>query len=214
MKEDFNRLGRILDMATKKEQPKAEIVVKQATTIADTVLRIKITDAKVMTAATEMLSQINKQSDAITKEKEKITKPLNQALAAERKRWKPAEDAIKKAKDHLRSEMSRYQTQQDELAEAEKNRIASRVGSGKGKLKMETAIAQISNVDTPETKVEAESGSVSFRDDYEVTVTNIRLVPEQFLEADLVAMKKAYVAGAEVPGATFKKIKVPINRRN
>jgi primosomal protein N' len=201
-------------MATKKETPiKAEIVVKQTTTIAEEVLSLEITNKVTMVGATELLSKINKQGDLIKAEKEKITKPLNQALKVEQKRWKPAEDAIKKAVAHIRSEMSRYQTQQDEIAESEKNKIAARTGSGKGKFKIETAIAKMSEIDTPDTKVETESGSVSFRDDYEITVVDKRLIPEIFLEVDITAVKNAIKAGITVDGVTFKKIKVPVNRR-
>lgn len=200
-------------MATK-EKPKAEIILKETQTVADAVLKVVITSPKEMTNATELLSKINKQGDAIKAEKEKITKPLNQALKVEQKRWKPAEDAIKKAVAHIRAQMSQYQTAQVEAADEEKNRIAGRVGSGKGKLKIETAAQKINEVAGPEARVETESGSISFKDDYEVTVVDIRLIPEQFLEVDITGIKKAIKEGVEVPGVTYKTIKVPVNRRN
>lgn len=202
-------------MGTKKvEKPKAELMAMETKTVSDHILTFVINDQKTMSEATELLSQINKQSDAITKEKEKVTKPLNAALNAERKRWKPAEDAIKKAKDHLRKQMSEYQTKQMELADDERNKIAGRVGSGKGKLKLTTAAQKIAEVTGPEKTVEAESGSISFKTDYEVTVTDVRLIPEQYLEVDITGIKNAIKDGEEVPGVTYKKIQVPINRRN
>ncbi len=187
----------------------------QATkTISENVLAFAIKTPEDMKQATELLSQINKQSDAITKEKEKVTKPLNAALSAERKRWKPAEDIIKKAKDHLRSEMSKYQTALSKQAEEEKARIAGRVGEGKGKLKIETAAAKINEVAVPDAVVETESGSISFKTDYEVTVTDIHIIPEQYLEVNITAIKRAHKDGVVVPGVTISEIKVPVNRRN
>jgi len=197
-----------------KDTPKAEVMAQATKTISENVLAFAIKTPEDMKQATELLSQINKQSDAITKEKEKVTKPLNAALSAERKRWKPAEDIIKKAKDHLRSEMSKYQTALSKQAEEEKARIAGRVGEGKGKLKIETAAAKINEVAVPDAVVETESGSISFKTDYEVTVTDIHIIPEQYLEVNITAIKRAHKDGVVVPGVTISEIKVPVNRRN
>lgn len=198
----------------KKEPLKAELIEKQTLSVAENILTLTISTPAEMTQATELLSQINRQSDAITKEKEKVTKPLNQALAAERKRWKSAEDLIKKSVAHLRSQMSIYQTAQTEIADSEKNKVIGRIGIGKGKLKIETAAQKLNEITGPESKVEAESGSISFKDDYEVTVVNAQQVPVEFLEVDITGIKRALKDGVDVPGITFKVIKVPINRRN
>ena len=185
-------------------------------TFVDQVLTVKITTKEDMVNATNMLSQVKTQIKKVTDEKEKVTKPLNAARAAERKRWKPFEDMLTKAQSYLRAEISRYQTEEDRKAEQERDRIASRVGTGKGKLKMETAVAKMSKIDSPETTVASDSGSVSFKDDYEFTVVNWRDIPEQYLKIDFrtADIKAALKAGVEIPGITFKKIKVPINRTN
>lgn len=191
-----------------------ELLKKETLTVTEKVLAIKITSPKIMAEASELLSKINKKGDAIKAEKEKVTKPLNQALKAEQARWKPAEDAIKKAVSHLRVEMGSYQTLLVKKSEETKNIIIGRIGSGKGKLKIETASKQLSEVDAPEAKVETESGSISFRDDYEVTVVDKHLIPVEFLEVDFTAIKKALKNGDIIHGVTFTTIKVPVNRRN
>jgi len=193
---------------------KTEIVKKQAEEVSDQVLSLKITDEKTMTEATELLSRISKQADAITTEKEKVTKPINAALLAERKRWKPMEDSLKKAGEYLRKQMSVYQTAMLKAADAEKEKIAARVGVGKGNFKIETAAAKMNQVIVPEAKVSGVSGSVSFTDDYDITVVNAQEVPAKFLEVKISDIKKALKAGETVPGITFEMIKVPINRRN
>lgn len=167
-----------------------------------------------MELATELLSRANKHADTIKADKEKLTKPLNDVLKAIRAKYKPAETKLETAIKHLRKEIGAYQTRKDEEAEKERIKIAGRVGSGRGKLTMETAGKQIAALGTVSRKVSASSGSVSFKDDYEITVINIRKIPEQFLEVDTVAIAKVFKAGGEVAGVTGKKIKVPINRRS
>lgn len=181
-------------------------------TVADAESIVIIDDAT-MSKAGEVLSQVNQQLDEITKDKETLTKPLNAVLSNIRKRYKPLELQLDKVKKHLRSEIGAYQTKKEEEAEAEKAAIASRVGSGKGKLKMETAAKKMSEVDIPEKKVETASGSISFRDDYELTIINIREIPDQFLIVDEAAIKKVFKAGGEVAGVSAKKVKIPVNRR-
>lgn len=193
---------------------KSDVVVKQAVTVGEAILSLTIKDVKSMAAATEFLSQINKKADAIKAEKEKVTKPLNQALKAEQARWKPAEDIIKRAVSHLRSQMSSYQTEQDRISNEEKNKVMDRVGTGRGSLKLETAARKINEITGPETKVASESGSVSFKDDYEITVVDKHLIPVEFLEVDISGIKKAIKNGDVVHGVNFTVIKVPINRRN
>jgi hypothetical protein len=195
-------------------EKKAEIIIKESSTISAKVMAIKIKDEKTMAEATDILSKINKQGDHIKAEKEKITKPLNQALKVEQKRWKPAEDAIKKAVAYIKSEMSTYQT--NKLAEADegRNKIVGRMGTGRGKFSAETAGKKMAEITGPEKNVVAESGSVSFKDDYEITVTDVHLIPEEYLEVKIGSMKTAIKAGVVIPGIEYKVIKVPVNRRN
>lgn len=190
-----------------------DLIIKKTQAVAENIVTFKITDQKTMSEAAELLSQINKQSDAITAEKEKVTKPLNAALAAERKRWKPIEDAITKAKNHLRAEMTAYQTALTKAADEAKSKIAARVGTGKGKLSIETAGRKINEVAVPEERVDVASGSISFKTDYEVTVTDIHKIPEQYLEVKIAEIKRAHKEGIVVPGVEINEIKVPINRR-
>jgi len=196
------------------DEKRLEAVSQKVTGTADIILSLSIKDDKDMAYASELLSKANKHADEIKADKEKLTKPLNAVLTLIRKKYKPVETELEKAIKHLRKEIGAYQTKKDDEAEEERARIASRVGQGKGKLKIETAAKQIAAVEGPDKKVETASGSISFREDYEITVVNIREIPEQFLSVDEAGIKKALKAGGTVPGIVGKKIKVPINRRS
>lgn len=196
------------------DEKRLETVQKKVTGTAVAIMGITIKSDQDMTYASELLSQANKHADMVKADKEKLTKPLNAVLKNIRDRYKPVETELEKAIKHLRKEIGAYQTRKDEEAEKERARIAARVGPGRGKLGIETASKQIAEVTGPEKMVETASGSISFRDDYEITILNIREIPEQFLEVDEAGIKKALKAGGTVAGIAAKKIKVPINRRS
>lgn len=181
--------------------------------VATGVTEIAITTPAEMESATELLSQLNSHADTIKSRKDEVMRPLLDAVAAERKRWKPAEDLLKQGIDHIRKQMSVFQTAEHKKAEAEKNKIAGRVGEGKGHIKMTTAAKKMAEVDTPEKKVAAASGSVSFKTDYEVTVVDVRLIPEKFLEVKIPAIRMAHKKGEVIDGVKIEEIQVPINRR-
>jgi len=194
------------------DEKQIEVVQKKVAGTAEVIMRMTIKTDDDMVSASELLSKANSHAKEIKADKEKLTKPLNAVLLLIRKKYKPVETELEKAIKHLRSEIGAYQTRKDDEAEAERMRIAGRVGAGKGKLKIETAAKQMAEVDAPDRQVVTESGSISFKDDYEITVVDIYKIPEHFLSVDEAGIKKVFKAGGTVEGVSAKKIKVPINR--
>jgi len=100
-----------------------------------------ISDPASMVIGVELLSNCNKLLDNLTKEKEKVTKPLNEALKAERARFKPLEGILESAITSIRSKMSVYQTEQVRLQRKAETNITARVE--KGTLGIDKALAYI-----------------------------------------------------------------------
>jgi len=204
-------MTKTLPEVNEKELKKVQLNV---TKVATNSLALAIKNDKDMSQATELLSQLNLKAGEIKKDKEKLTKPLNAVLKDIRGRYKPMETQLEKGIKHIRSVMGIYQTEKELQAEAEREKIVARVGSGRGKLKVETAVSKMAEVTGADVKVAGESGSVTFKNDYEIISVNKREVPETFLSVDEVGIRKLLNAGAEeVFGVVAKKIKVPINRR-
>ncbi len=189
------------------------IIKKELSPIVEKAKGIKIINEKDLLEATEMLSQVNKIKDKITLEKEKVVVPLNEALKAERARWKPAEDVYKEAIEVLREKMSKYQTEVVLLSRKEEAKIANRVGEGKGKLKLETAVKKISELDTVLDEVIADSGSVKFREDKVLKITDESKIPDKYFVLDEKALLADLKAGIEVAGATLEVKMIPLNYR-
>jgi hypothetical protein len=172
-----------------------------------------VADSEGMRRATELLSRLNKFNDSVTEEKEKVTKPLNEALKAERGRWKPVEDVCAEAVSIVRGKMSEYQTAEVKRAREEEAAIAARVGEGKGKLKVETAIRKMDAVEKAEDKVNTESGMVKFREDKVLLVTDMSIVPFEYFVLDERKLLADLKAGVKVAGAELEIKMVPINFR-
>lgn len=176
---------------------------------------LSVTDAKTMEKASLMLSELNQTNDKVTAEKEKVTKPLNEALKAERARWKPLETQLLEAISYLRNAIATYQTQEIKRAREEEAKIAARVAPGKGNLKIETAVAKLEAVERPEAKVSTSAGSVSFREDKILKVIDESLIPDTYWIRTLneKELLKDLKAGDTIPGAELDIIMVPLNRR-
>lgn len=199
-------------IATEVDEKKLKVVVKQADVTTKAMTKIVITNDAEMASASELLSKANTQLKALTADKETFTKPLEKVIKLIKAKYAPSEKGLKEGIAMIRKEIGAYQTRKDDEAEAKRIQIAGRVGSGKGKLKIETAAQQMAEVAAPDRQVVTESGSISFKDDYEITVVDIYKIPEHFLSVDEAGIKKVFKAGGTVEGVSAKKIKVPINR--
>lgn len=195
---------------------KNEIAVlekKEISPIESKVEKITIIDEKTKTIASEYLSQLNKSLDKVVAYKEAKTKPLNQALKVIRAETKPIETRLEDMIRSLRSKLGSYQTEQFRIAQEKKEKIANRVGEGKGKLKSETAIAQIDEVDTPDKTVSTQSGSVNFKTVNKFEVVDMKLLPLGLHMPDMSAIQEQMKKGIEFPGVRYFTEQVPVNHR-
>lgn len=199
-------------MAIKKEDTLA-LIEKEVSPIVSKAKSLAIFDDKTMTGGAELLSTLNLRLDKITEEKERITKPLNEALKAERSRWKPFEIQLDEAIALIRRKMSNYQTEKKRAADEEEARIAARVKEGKGNLKAETAVKKMEEIDRPAGAVTAESGMVKFKTVKVFEVMDLTMLPIEYHLADEVAIRKAMNAGIELPGVKYGTEERPDNYR-
>lgn len=189
------------------------VIQKEISPIITSAEQLTIIDRGDMSRATEMLSTLNKTLDRIETEREKVTKPLNAALKAENGRWKPMKDTLTLAISTVRRKMGAWQTLEQKLADEKAERIASRVGSGKGHLSAEKAVEKLSQIDTPDHKIESEAGNVKFRPVKKMVIFAPQLLPREFLIPNEPLIKKALLDGVEVTGAKIEIVQEPVNSR-
>lgn len=186
-------------------------IIKEVSPVVSRAKELAITGPKEVEVGVEMLSQLNRFSDSVTREKEKVTKPLNEALKAERGRWKPIETMLDEAIAVVRCKLSAYQTEKREEERAAEEKLVARVE--KGTIKVDTAVRKIGEIERAEAKVFTDSGSVKFRTVKKFEVIDIGAVPIEYHLIDESAIRKAMVAGVEVAGVRYFDEEVPVNSR-
>ncbi len=189
------------------------VIGKQLFPIVTQAINVIITDKTTLTLATELLSKLNQFNDKITEEKERVTKPLNEALKAERSRWKPLESQYTQAIDHLRTQMSEYQTAEVKRQREEEAKIASRIAPGKGKLSLETATKKLEAVEKPDKEVATEAGLVQFREVKRFEVVDMKVLPIEYHLPDEKMIQALMKDGKELPGVRYFTEQVPVNYR-
>ncbi len=190
-----------------------KIIEKNVSPIVLQATALSITDSATMSKAVVLLSNCNKYMDSVTEEREKITKPLNEALKAERNRWKPIESNLDEAISTIRGKMSAYQTEQVRIQKEAEIKIAQRIGEGKGKLKIETAIKKIDTIAVPEKEVATGAGLVQFRETQSLKITDESLIPREYLIVDESKLLKALKLGSPILGAEIEILQTPCNFR-
>lgn len=197
----------------KKSEKELVPLKKGISGVAMSVNELKIVNQNDMKTAVDMLSQLNKYGDSVKAKKELLTKPLNLALRNARSMFAPIEDLYEGAVEVLRNKMTEYQTEKVRIENEEKTKIAARVGEGKGKFKVETAVAKIAEVEVAEKEVATEEGLVQFREVKVVKIMDETLIPREYLVIDEKKVLEALKAGKFVEGAVLESKQVPVNYR-
>ena len=192
---------------------KIQKIEKEIIPIIDQAKNIKINSKEDMLVSVEMLSRCNKYLDALKTDKEKITKPLNEALKEVREKYKPSENVLEEAIGYLRGEQSRYQTEQVILQREEEAKIAARMKPGKGNLSVEKAVEKLENIERADTKIETESGTVKFRETQVLKIWDVLLVPREYMLPDEKLILADLKAGKSINGARLEITQIPINSR-
>lgn len=177
---------------------------------------VNITSPTEMVQATELLSRANKTLDELTDDKTAITKPINDSLKLIRAKYKPLETRLEALIQAIRTEMAKYQQAQLKAKHEAELAISKRIGEGKGKLKLETAVNKIANLPQTETKITTDNGAVSFRPVKKYEVMDIVMLANANHEAVVpneAYIRKAMQAGIELAGVRYYEELTAINKR-
>lgn len=174
---------------------------------------IVVTDEASEKEATDILSRLNIIGDAMKAAKAKVYDPAWQTVVAIREEWKPKETKLESAVSLIRGKLSKYRTAAKAEADKKAAEIAARVGSGKGKLKVETAVKKMEGLDMQDGSVTSDAGVVKYKTVQKFKVIDLKLLPLDFHLADEVAIRKAMVAGQKLPGVEYSTEEVPMNFR-
>lgn len=182
--------------------------VENAVAISTKIRTIK-NEAELESAA-KFLTDVKKLIKWVTGEKEKITKPLNEALKVERARWAPLEEKAKDAETAVKKAIAAYTVKQEAKQEKKADKIAEDVASGK--ISDEKGLQKMENLGEVKTNVKTGEGTVAFKTVRKVRFEEVtELHPDTlstlarggYLVWDQVKARKDALAGIDVPGATI-----------
>ena len=187
------------------------VITKELQPVANEALTLKIKSHGDMLVATELLSKLNQLNDKIQQEKERVTVPLNAALKAERSRWKPAEGFYQDAIEHVREEMTRYQTESVRKQKEAEKKIADKLSEGS--ITLDKAVAKFDKIKAPEKEVATEAGLVQFRETQVLKIWDHTMIPIEYMLPDEKAILTALKEGKKVAGCEIEIIQTPVNYR-
>lgn len=164
-----------------------------------------------MPEAVELLSSLNRIKDDITAQKELVTRPLLDALAEERAKWKTKETRLEAVITRIRTALTSYQTELVAKQRAEQEAIAKKLEDGK--IKPQTAIKRMQGVEDVQNTVESATGKISFKTVTTFTVSDWSKVPTEFLLLNETLVREKLKLGVKVDGLGYKDEQVPINFR-
>ncbi len=188
---------------------------KNITTFADKVSSLSIRTEKDLKVAVSILSKLNQYGDSVKERKEALTKPINLALKNIRLMFKPLENTYETAVDNLREKMSVYQTKAIEEQKKQEEEIADKLSTGD--ISIEKAVATMEDMNVSG-KIKTKDGDVKFKTSTKIEVMDIILLTEnengsQYIEPNMVAIRKAFSEGIKLKGVNYTEIQVPFNYR-
>jgi len=160
------------------------------------------------------LRQAEKTADEKRKE---ILTPIDEARAKVQALFKPYLDNLAKAKASISHGLMVYHEQQAKAAEEAKNLLlqqeAERIANARANGEVVEALTFMPD-ELPEIAKtsHAHLGSVTYRDDIEVTIVNLRLIPRDLMIPDMPKIKARAKSGMEIPGVLVTKKLIPVTR--
>lgn len=203
-----------------KTNQEIEQLTKEVALLSEATEVIVIENDDDLKAATDLLSAIKTKGKLLTAKKSAILGPIKKAVDEIKDLFKTPEERLAAAESAVKDAMLAYHEKKDAAAQKQIESIENRIGPGRGKLKVETAMAQLAAVDQADTNIRTANGGAQFRQGPEkVRITDVRLLIEwhgkdllnrpRVLEALRLEITADVKAGAPVPeGAEVYREKI------
>lgn len=170
----------------------------QGTKLENRAQQVTIKEQADYLEAIDIVAKLKDYGSTIKSKKESITKPLNDALKNVKTLFAPLEEQLIKAEAIIKVKLLGYKQQKDEEARLAEQKIAEKVEAGR--LKLETAEKKLDNIERVETTTRGNIGEVQIRKIKKVRIIDEALLPREYLEPNLVAIRRDALGGKQIPG--------------
>lgn len=156
--------------------------------------------------AASLLIDLKTQYKAITADKEKLTKPLNESLKGIRAKYEPKLTELDAQITALSKAITSYKALQATQASATLDKVLTHT------IDPLQAIASITQ-STSADKVATAGGSMTYMTTYSIRITDAGAIPREYLDINEARIKTALRAGSPVPGAELISNQIPVIRK-
>lgn len=181
-------------MSTEKEVTTVDSkAVKEVSIFEKSANALKITGPADMEQATELLGSIKKMQKHLKTQETDAKKPYAELVKGIIAAFKPVNYQLTTAEDIIKGKVIKFRREEAAKAEAKKEKIEARVGEGTGKLKVQTAINQIAEVDANKSAAHTNTAtsSMTVRMVKKLNITDEALIPREFLVVDATKVRAA-----------------------
>jgi len=151
----------------------------------------KITSKPKLDQAKVFLTGIKDYKKSLKVRKERITKPMTDALKNIRDLFRPVEDKISNAEIVVKGKISEYLNVLEAEAEKKKEEVEKKINEGDINLDQATKTLE---------KVESKTDNIKKRVIKEVEITDINKIPRKYLVPDMVFIRKDALDGKDIEG--------------
>lgn len=189
------------------------IIEQKASTMMEKIKVLAITTAEEFAAASDMTKSIKQLAAYIKTEKEKFTAPAKQIIATAKEKYDPYLAQCEEAEALLKGKSRDYLIAEEKKAEAARAKIVKKVETGR--MKPETAIDRLNDVQEAPKKTVTAASSLTLTKRKDVRIVDQRLIPDEYYkprELDMMKLRHAVTSGVAVPGAELTEIAVMSSR--
>lgn len=188
------------------------IIEKKALPIAEKAKSLQVVDGETLGVANDILSQMNTWLKASEKDRRSLTDPLEKSLDLIRDKYRPLEIQLKDGIKAVKLSIADYVIAEEKREQMEMDKIARRVGEGRGHLNIETAARKSDEIKQAPVAVIGDQGRITFREDKKLRIVDASLIPREYLVVDESKVLSALKLGEVIPGAEIEIVKTVINR--
>ena len=171
--------------------------VSESVAVMENQMPLEVVDQASYDQAVDFGKNVSKMLKYIKGEKEKITKPMNEAVKAARAIFKPFEDRCEEVKADTKSKMTAYLTAEEVKRKAQEVKDLARME--KGTMKEETVVKKM--VKREEDSTETKGSTFKY---LAIKSVDLKKVPVEYLVLDETKAKADYKEGKEVAGVEFE----------
>lgn len=173
---------------------------------------LSISSSADVEVAADLLGSIKKMQKHLKGQETEAKKPYQELVKGIIAAFKPINLKLSAAEDTIKGKVVEYRKAEAQKAEEQKAKIEARVGEGRGKLKVQTAINKISDVEASKSAAHVDTGNstMTVRKVKKLEITDESLIPREYLVVDsakvraaafkIYDLKKEGVEVAMIPG--------------